>query len=82
MCGDVGQSAREELNLIEKGANYGWKIMEGIAPYCSDCLSGSQLVFFHVSLFKCILSEVKLCPLGDLSQCFLHLKAILQVINM
>ena len=27
--GDVGQSAREEVNLIEPNKNYGWKIMEG-----------------------------------------------------
>ncbi|WP_264502245.1 PQQ-dependent sugar dehydrogenase [Luteolibacter flavescens] len=27
--GDVGQSAREELNLIKRGANYEWPFMEG-----------------------------------------------------
>lgn len=28
-CGDVGQSAREEVNIIESGRNYGWAFREG-----------------------------------------------------
>lgn len=30
---DVGQGAVEEINLLEKGANYGWRIKEGTFPY-------------------------------------------------
>lgn len=32
-CGDVGNSRREEVNLIRRGANYGWPIYEGSLPY-------------------------------------------------
>jgi hypothetical protein len=27
--GDVGQGAREEIDIVERGRNYGWRIMEG-----------------------------------------------------
>jgi glucose/arabinose dehydrogenase len=31
--GDVGQVSWEEVNIVEKGGNYGWDCMEGTRPY-------------------------------------------------
>lgn len=37
--GDVGQNRLEEINIIENGGNYGWRVMEGTQCFnpSSDC---------------------------------------------
>ena len=39
-CADVGQNKWEEINIIEKGKNYGWRIMEG--SHCYEPATGCE----------------------------------------
>lgn len=49
-CGDVGQNTYEEIDIIEKGQNYGWDCREGKHPYqpagerSGPCKDAQQLV--------------------------------------
>ena len=46
---DVGQSSREEINIIKSGGNYGWNIMEGTQCFRSSSCnrSGLELPIFE-----------------------------------
>lgn len=39
-CGDVGQSTREEISIIERGKNYGWVYWEGFFQRTSPLPAG------------------------------------------
>lgn len=63
-CGDLGEGAQDEINLIQKGRNYGWDIKEG--AICNDhpCnMTGYNNIqldskaFIHVTHFFFLISE-------------------------
>ncbi|GAB3342496.1 PQQ-dependent sugar dehydrogenase [Larkinella ripae] len=48
-AGDVGQNAQEEIDLIKKGGNYGWRLKEGMDCYNPkrDCNQGQLVEPIH-----------------------------------
>jgi glucose/arabinose dehydrogenase len=43
--GDVGQNAREEVNIVAAGDNLGWRLYEGNAPFATPTAPTDGLVF-------------------------------------
>jgi glucose/arabinose dehydrogenase len=59
-AGDVGQNLYEEIDIIVKGGNYGWKLREGLHPFSAKGVSQRKDLIdpiweYHHSLGLCII---------------------------
>ncbi|KAE8681342.1 HIPL1 protein [Hibiscus syriacus] len=41
MCGDIGENLYEEVDMISKGGNYGWRVYEGPYPFNTSSPGGN-----------------------------------------
>ena len=55
--GDVGQNAVEEVDIVTKGGNYGWKVMEGNKGTNSGSMI-NPIFYYDRSLGNCVIGGV------------------------
>lgn len=59
--GDVGEDKEEEIDIVKKGANYGWPVMEGDSSFAKDSVANKS---GYTAPINCYTHKTGICVIG------------------
>ena len=78
-CGDVGQNRYEEIDIIVKGGNYGWRAKEGFECYDLKLCHNSSLSEYFCLCETFLMKKVIFCLVDSLTTCYFCHNASLSI---